>query len=46
MRKQKIESTITETKKNEDFQEDNWNFLNDIESLINQSYTKKVLCLI
>ena len=42
-----MENIVAE-KRNEEFEEDNWNYSNDIESLINQSYIKKldVLCLI
>ena len=42
MKKQKIESNITEIKKNKEFQDDDWEFLADIESLINQPYKEKI----
>ena len=42
MKKQKTESNITGIKKNKEFQDDNWKFLADIESLINQPYKEKV----
>ena len=40
-----MENIVAE-KRNEEFKEDNWNYLNDIESLINQSYIKKVRCVV
>ena len=46
MKKQKIESNITEIKKNKEFQDDDWEFLADIESLINQPYKEKVKCVV
>ena len=48
MENQKIESNLIKTKNNEEFLETNWDFLNDIESLINESNEKNldVLCLI
>ena len=45
MEKQKMENIVAE-KRNEEFKEDNWNYLNDIESLYYQSYIKKVRCVV
>ena len=40
-----MENIVAE-KRNEEFKEDNWNYLNDIESLMNRSYIKKVRCVV
>ena len=46
MENQKIESNLIKTKNNEEIQETNWDFLNDIESLINESNEKKLRCVV